>query len=91
MIGTIVSAVIAGAIIGGLARLFLKGKQNIGLIMTILLGALGALAGSWIAHQFGYSKTEGIKWIPFFIGIGAAMVFISVYLAITGRKNAPRR
>ena len=41
--GEIVGIIVAGAIIGALARLFMKGDQGIGVIWTIVLGALGAL------------------------------------------------
>ena len=36
MIGTILSALVVGLIVGALARLIMPGKQNIGVIMTIL-------------------------------------------------------
>ena len=45
MIGTVVGAIFIGLIVGALARLILPGKQNIGVIMTILLGALGSFIG----------------------------------------------
>ena len=38
MMGTIITAFIVGLIVGALARLIMPGKQNIGVIMTILLG-----------------------------------------------------
>lgn len=38
VLGTIIGALIAGIIIGPLARLALPGKQNISVGMTILLG-----------------------------------------------------
>ena len=37
-----VGTIIFGAVIGMLARLVLPGKQNMGLLITILLGVLGA-------------------------------------------------
>ncbi len=42
MIGTIIGAIVVGLIVGALARLVMPGKQNIGIIMTILLGAVGS-------------------------------------------------
>ena len=50
MIGTILSALIVGLIVGALARLIMPGKQNIGIIMTIVLGALGSFIGSWLTY-----------------------------------------
>ena len=89
MIGTIISAIVVGAIIGALARLIMPGRQSIGIIMTIVLGALGGLAGSGIAGLFGYTDASGgFAWIPFLIGIVVAIVFIAIYVGITGRGKS---
>ena len=48
MLTTIIVTVILGAIIGALARLVLPGKQNISTLMTVILGIIGALIGSWL-------------------------------------------
>jgi uncharacterized membrane protein YeaQ/YmgE (transglycosylase-associated protein family) len=91
MIGSIVLAIIVGALIGLVARLLMPGKQNIGMIMTVVLGALGGLVGSWVAGHFGYHNANGgVAWIPFLIGIGAAVVFIAVYESLTGRRSRSR-
>ncbi|KAB7744768.1 GlsB/YeaQ/YmgE family stress response membrane protein [Nostocoides sp. F2B08] len=85
--GEIIGIIIAGAIIGALARLFMKGDQNLGVLWTIILGALGALAGTFVAGLFGVDDTAGIDWIRWIISIILAIVFISAYLAI---RNRPR-
>ena len=88
MIGSIVLAIVVGAIIGLLARLIMPGKQDIGMIMTVALGALGGLIGSWVAGQFGYHNANGgIAWIPFFVGDGAAVVLIAIWEAVMGRRT----
>ena len=88
MIGTILSAIVVGAIVGALARLLMPGKQSIGVIMTIVLGIIGSLIGSWVTYQVGYSNSNG-GWavIPFLVGVVVAIVLIAVYLAITGRRG----
>ena len=86
--GEIIGIIIAGAIIGALARLFMKGEQPIGVLWTIILGALGALAGTFVASLFGVEDTSGIDWIRWIISIILAMVFIGAYLAIRGRSKS---
>ena len=89
MIGTILGAIIVGLIVGALARLVMPGKQNIGVIMTIVLGALGSFLGSWLVCSLGYSNSNGgFEIIPFLVGIIVAVLLIAAYLGITGRKNA---
>ena len=90
MIGTIISALIGGLFIGALARLIMPGKQNIGIIMTMLLGLAGSLIGSWVVYALGYHNNHGFKWIPFFVGIVVAIILISIYVKATGRDRAKK-
>lgn len=91
MIGSILLAIIVGAVIGLVARLVMPGKQSIGMIMTIVLGALGGLIGSWITSQFGYHNANGgIAWIPFFVGVGVAVVLIAIWETVSSRRPGTR-
>lgn len=90
MIGTIVGALFVGLIVGVLARLILPGKQSIGILMTVLLGALGSVLGSWLTYQLGYANANGgFAMIPFLVGVGVAVILIALYAAVTGRKGTP--
>ncbi len=87
VVWTILGALVAGVIIGPLARLVLPGKQNISLIMTIVVGAVGALLGGFIYEAFGGGETSGIDWIRLFVQIATAAVLVVIYGSITGRKQ----
>jgi len=84
---TIIGTIIFGAVIGFLARLVLPGKQNINLIMTIVIGILGAIIGYWLAGLFGVAATSGIDWIRWIISIVVAAILVVAYGAITGRRQ----
>ena len=91
MIGTIIGAIIVGAIIGALARLVLPGKQSISVVVTVILGILGSLIASWLVYQLGYNNENGgFQIIPFLVGIIVAVVLIAAYLGITGRRRSTR-
>ena len=62
MIGTIIGAIIAGLIIGALGRLILPGKQNISLVMTIVIGILASLVVTLILGSI--FKYENVRWYP---------------------------
>jgi uncharacterized membrane protein YeaQ/YmgE (transglycosylase-associated protein family) len=47
----LISAAVAGAGIGGLARLVIPGRQNIGVFNTIVIGWIGSLFGSLIGRH----------------------------------------
>jgi len=75
----LIGMIIAGAIIGALARLIMRGHQNISALWTVILGA--------VASFFGVADTAGIDWIRWILSIIAAIVAISIYLSVTGKKN----
>jgi uncharacterized membrane protein YeaQ/YmgE (transglycosylase-associated protein family) len=91
MIGTIIGAIVAGLIIGALARLVLPGKQNISILVTIVLGILGSLIGSWLVYQIGYDNANGgFEIIPFLVGVVVAAILIVIYGSVTGRRVPTR-
>ena len=81
----IIGLIFAGLIVGALARLFLRGRQDISMLVTIALGIVGSLAGAWLWRAIGGDDTWGIDWIAFFIGIAVAALLISIYVGIRGR------
>ena len=88
MIGSIILALIVGAVIGLAARVVMPGRQDVGTLATVLIGALGGLIGSAVASQFGYHNANGgVAWIPFFIGVAAAVVLIAIYESVMGRRG----
>lgn len=83
--GSIIGMIIVGAIIGALARLFMKGEQNIGTVWTVILGAVGYGLGGWITGAILGSGHGVIQWI---VGIIIAVILISIYLSVTNKKNS---
>ena len=86
-VGGWIGTIIFGAVIGVLARLVLPGKQNINLVITVILGVLGALIGYWLAAQIGVCQTRGLDWTRWLISIVVAAVLVVIYGSITGRKQ----
>jgi uncharacterized membrane protein YeaQ/YmgE (transglycosylase-associated protein family) len=63
-------------------------KQNIGVIVTVILGSVGSFLGTWVSYKLGYSNQNGgFKIIPFLVGVIFAVVLIAAFLGITGRRN----
>ena len=74
----IISALIVGLVIGALARLFLPGKQDIPIWLTIAVGIIAALIGTAIAKAVGVNDTSGVDWIKLLIQIVLAMVGVGL-------------
>ena len=74
--------IVGGAVIGILARFFKPGADPVGWIMTIVLGALGAAAGGYIAGMLGITSTM-LVWV---VAILAAIVLLFLWEAIRGKR-----
>ncbi|WP_407343226.1 GlsB/YeaQ/YmgE family stress response membrane protein [Pengzhenrongella phosphoraccumulans] len=88
MLSAIISAIIVGAIIGALGRLVVRGRQNISILATIVIGIVAALIGTFIANALGVGETNGIDWIKLVIQVVLAAVGVSIYTGSRGRISA---
>ncbi|GAA1353999.1 GlsB/YeaQ/YmgE family stress response membrane protein [Saccharothrix algeriensis] len=83
----IISALIVGLIIGLLGRLVVPGKQRIPIWLTILIGVIAALIGTFLANALGVGDTNGIDWIEVFIQVALAAVGVSLAAGMYGRRR----
>jgi uncharacterized membrane protein YeaQ/YmgE (transglycosylase-associated protein family) len=86
----IIWAVIAGLIIGLLAKLVVPGRQDIPLWLTIALGIVGALVGNLLAAALGVRFTGGIDWIRHILQVGVAAVLIAIVAPVWMRRGTGR-
>ncbi|WP_326692125.1 MULTISPECIES: GlsB/YeaQ/YmgE family stress response membrane protein [unclassified Streptomyces] len=89
-ISGIISAVIIGLVIGALGRLVLPGRQHVGLLWTLVVGIIAALAGTAIAGAADVADTRGIDWIELAIQVGLAAVGVGVLEGAQSRGRAGR-
>lgn len=82
-----ISALVVGLVIGGLARLVLPGRQNISILLTILVGIVAAFIGTALAAAIGVANTPGIDWIELAVQIVVAAIGVSAVTSLRG----PRR
>ena len=80
-------AIIAGLIIGLIAKALLPGKQDIPLWLTIILGVIGGVIGNAIATGLDVEDTNGIDWIRHILQIGAAAVLIGVVAPLWSKRS----
>ena len=74
---------VAGLIIGLLARLILPGRQRIGLLWTLVLGIVGSVIGGTIANALD----SGDIWELNVIGFVAAVLTSVALLAVAERSG----
>lgn len=90
MIMDILGLIVVGLIIGALARLIKPGKQNISIVMTMVLGVLGALIGGFIASLLGTGDIFELNILGFILAVVAAVILVGIYAGTSGRNRAVR-
>ncbi len=83
MVLTLLTALILGLIIGPLARLLIPGKQSISVVMTVLIGAAGALIGSTTVATV--TDHTGFNFVALLVGVLAAVLLVLLYGLVSGR------
>ena len=87
----IISAIVIGAIIGALGRLLLPGKQNIPIWLTIVVGIIAALVGTFIARALGIpTNTSGIDWLELVVQLIVAVIAVALVAGLYGRRAGVR-
>lgn len=82
--------IVAGLVIGALARLIKPGKQHLGLIATLLLGLAGSVIGGVIASALGTGDIFELNVLGFIVAVIAAVLLIGVAESLSGRNKAAR-
>jgi len=78
MIFQILGLLLVGLIIGALARLLLPGRQKIGLVLTLVLGVIGAFIGGAIAGALGAGGVFELNVIGFIAAVAASVGLLAV-------------
>jgi uncharacterized membrane protein YeaQ/YmgE (transglycosylase-associated protein family) len=83
--------IVAGLIIGALARLIKPGKQHLGIIATLLLGLVGSIIGGTIANLLGTGDIMELNVLGFIVSVIAAVLLIGVAESIAGSRHKSLR
>ena len=80
-----IATIIIGLIVGALAKLVMPGKDPGGIIVTILLGIVGAFIGTFVGRAMGLyaeGETAGI-----FLSLIGAILVLAIYRMVIGRRR----
>lgn len=79
--------IVAGLIIGVLARLVKPGKQNLGVVATLLLGLAGSVVGGLVASILGTGSVFELNVLGFVVAVAAAVALIGVAEGFAGSRR----
>jgi uncharacterized membrane protein YeaQ/YmgE (transglycosylase-associated protein family) len=89
---SIIAWIVLGLIAGLIANMLIPGKRQQGLILTCVIGIVGALLGGWVATKLFHIHTvHGFfnlsTWLT---AIAGAAVLLLAYHVISGRSSGRR-
>ena len=86
-----VGFIVAGLVIGALARLIKPGRQRIGCLGTLLLGLVGSVIGGVIANLLGTGDVFELNVLGFVVAVIAAVMLIGVAEGLVASRRQRRR
>ena len=84
----IIGFLVFGLVVGAVARLIKPGKQNLSLLMTLVLGVVGSLLGGVIASALGTGSIPELNVLGAIIAIVAAVLLIGVAEGMSGKNRS---
>lgn len=81
----IIIMIIVGFVVGLIARAVMPGDQSMGIIMTTILGIIGAVVAGFLGEALGwYVPGEPVGWIASVIG---AVIVLLVVGMVTKKRT----
>ena len=87
MLSALLFWIIVGLIAGALAKVVMPGDDPGGIIVTIIIGIVGAVLGGWLLSLLGIGGGAGSGgWIFSIIaGVIGAMILLAIYRLVANR------
>ena len=80
----VIGWIVFGLIVGALAKLLMPGKDPGGIIVTMLIGIVGALLGGFIGRSLGWYGPEDAA--GFLMSLVGAVLLLFIYRMMIGRS-----
>ncbi|ASN53261.1 MULTISPECIES: GlsB/YeaQ/YmgE family stress response membrane protein [unclassified Sinomonas] len=84
----ILAFLILGLIAGAIAKAIMPGRQGGGILITMLLGVVGAILGGWIGSAvFGIGLQEFWSIQTWLVAIVGSIIVLAIYGMVTRRRH----
>jgi uncharacterized membrane protein YeaQ/YmgE (transglycosylase-associated protein family) len=83
----IIAWIVVGLIAGALAKLIMPGDDPGGIIVTILLGIVGAFIGGFVVNLLGGAGVSGFNLWSIVVATLGAIILLAIYRLVAGRMT----
>ena len=73
-------------LISGFVASKIVNKSGEGIVMDIVLGIVGAVAGGWLFNTFGHMGVTGINLYSVLVAVVGAVIVLLIYHAVAGSR-----
>ena len=77
--------IVLGGLAGWIASILMKSNGQMGILMNIVVGIIGALLGSWVLGLLGVSDPLTFSFTTFLVAVGGAMLLLFLVGLFRGR------
>lgn len=81
----ILSWIVLGLIAGFLAKWIMPGKDPGGIIVTIVIGIVGAVIGGFVSTLVGFGSVSGLNIGSIVIAIIGSLILLAIWRAVKSR------
>jgi uncharacterized membrane protein YeaQ/YmgE (transglycosylase-associated protein family) len=84
----VLSWILFGLVAGAVARLVVRGRQEIGCLATVAVGIIGALIGGLVG-EIALGEEVRFRWDlgPFLLAVAGSVILLLALEALSGRRR----
>jgi uncharacterized membrane protein YeaQ/YmgE (transglycosylase-associated protein family) len=86
----IITWIVVGLIAGLLGKLIMPGDDPGGIIVTMLIGIVGAFIGGFVVSIFGGTGVTGFNIWSIIVATIGAIILLAIYRLLVGGRTARR-
>jgi len=79
--------ILLGLVVGALAKLFMPGDDPGGIIVTILIGIVGAFLGGFIGSMVGVGSITGFNMMSILLAVVGAVILLVIYRLVKSPRH----
>ena len=76
--------IVFGLLVGVVAKFILPGRDPGGIVVTIVLGIVGAMVGGWLGRVLGFYRPGEVA--GFIMAVVGAIVILALYRVVTSGR-----
>jgi len=82
--------IVLGGLAGWVASMLTQDNARMGIISNIIVGIVGAFAGSWILGLLGIAQPLTFNFVTFLVAVGGATVLLFLFNLVRGSDRRRR-